>query len=121
VTEWQDVGMGDGDEHDDELNRSDVELEKFEKDIFRAIREEHRRPGGQLDYLHSEHSADRLRPLLNSLVQLAEASGWDLEDVVRWLCSSTTYFEDESRPIDHFEPDPDRVLEVARSAWGVEW
>lgn len=73
-------------------------------------------PGFQFD-----RSVGRVRPLVKTLMQLADASGWDREDVVLWLCSPTTYFEDESRPVDHFDTDPDQVLDVARRAWGVRW
>jgi hypothetical protein len=73
-------------------------------------------PGFQFD-----PTVGRVRPLVKSLTQLANASGWEPEDVVLWLCSPTTYFEDESRPVDHFNNDTDVVLEVARRAWGVEW
>ncbi|WP_426624291.1 hypothetical protein ACPPVW_17260 [Leifsonia sp. McL0607] len=73
-------------------------------------------PGFQFD-----RSVGRVRSIVKSLVQLAKASGWDVEDVVLWLCSPTTYFEDESRPVDHVDSDPDQVLEIAQRAWDVEW
>lgn len=73
-------------------------------------------PGFQFD-----PSLGPVRPLVKALLQLADANGWEPEDVVLWLCSPTTYFEDGSRPVDHFDSDPDRVLDVARRAWGVEW
>lgn len=66
-------------------------------------------------------SIGRVKPLVKTLLQLADASSWEPEDVVLWLCSPTTYFEDESRPVDHFDTDPDQVLDVARRAWSVEW
>lgn len=73
-------------------------------------------PGFQFDRV-----VGRVRPVVKSLLQLADANGWEPEDVVLWLCSPTTYFEDESRPVDHFESDPEWVLELAGRAWGVEW
>lgn len=66
-------------------------------------------------------SLGRVKPLVKPLLQLAGACSWEPEDVVLWLCSPTTYFEDGSRPVDHFDSDPDRVLDVARRAWAVEW
>jgi hypothetical protein len=58
---------------------------------------------------------------VKDLLRLADANGWEPEDVVLWLCSPTTYFEDESRPVDHIDTDPDQVLDVAARAWDVEW
>lgn len=72
-------------------------------------------PGFQFD-----PSLGRVKPLVKPLLQLADANSWEPEDVVLWLCSPTTYFEDGSRPVDHFA-EPDRVLDVARRAWGVDW
>ena len=66
-------------------------------------------------------SLGRVKPLVKALMQLANASSWEPEDVVLWLCSPTTYFEDESRPVDHFDAEPNQVLDVARHAWNVEW
>lgn len=72
-------------------------------------------PGFQFD-----RALGRVKPLVKPLLQLADANSWEPEDVVLWLCSPTTYFEDSSRPVDHFA-EPDRVLDVARRAWGVDW
>ena len=65
-------------------------------------------------------SLGRVEPLVKPLLQLADSSSWEPEDVVLWLCSPTTYFEDGSRPVDHFA-EPDLVIDVARRAWGVDW
>jgi hypothetical protein len=73
-------------------------------------------PGFQFD-----RSLGRVRPFVKDLLRLADANGWEPEDVVLWLCSPTTYFEDESRPVDHIDTDPDQVLDVAARAWDVEW
>lgn len=73
-------------------------------------------PGFQFDRIRG-----RASPLAKSLLDMAGETGWEPEDVVLWLCSPTTYFEDGSRPVDHFDSDPDRVLDVARQAWAVEW
>lgn len=66
-------------------------------------------------------SLGRVKPGVKELLQLAEANSWEPEDVVLWLCSPTTYFEDGSRPVDHLDAEPDRVLDVARRAWTVDW
>lgn len=63
----------------------------------------------------------RVKPLVKDLMQLANANSLEPEEVALWLCSPTTYFEDGSRPVDHFDAEPDQVLDVARRAWTVEW
>ncbi len=55
------------------------------------------------------------------LLQVADSLDWDPEDVVLWLMSPTTYFDDESRPVDHFDSELDLVIDVARRAWAVSW
>lgn len=73
-------------------------------------------PGFQFD-----HTQGRVKPLVKKLLQLAEANDWEPADVVLWLLSPTTYFEDESRPVDHFDNEPDLVLSAAQRAWAVQW
>lgn len=38
-----------------------------------------------------------------------------------WLCSPTTYFKNESRPVGHFDTEPAQVLDVVQHAWNVAW
>ena len=73
--------------------------------------------GSRLD----ESMSDKQRGVLEDLLELARGSGWDPADLLLWMFAPTTYFVDESRPVDHFDTDPDLVLDVARRAWGVEW
>lgn len=54
------------------------------------------------------------------LGDLAFWYGLGVEDVLLWLLSPTTFFEDGGRPVDHFD-DFGLVLRVAENAWGVDW
>ncbi|WP_417219592.1 hypothetical protein [Arthrobacter sp.] len=76
-------------------------------------------------YLYPDFQFDtslgRVKPGVKDLLQLAEANSWEPEDVVLWLCSPTTYFEDGSRPVDHLDAEPELVIDVARRAWSVDW
>ena len=63
---------------------------------------------------------ERVKPLIEPLLALAVEKGWNQEDVVLWLCSPTSHFRDESRPVDHLD-EVEAVLEVASRAWGVKW
>lgn len=73
-------------------------------------------PGFQFDCAQG-----RVKPLVRDLLQLADAHDWESADVVLWLVSPTSYLEDESRPVDHIDKDPELVLDVAQNAWSVEW
>ncbi|SEB54516.1 hypothetical protein SAMN04489806_1052 [Paramicrobacterium humi] len=73
-------------------------------------------PGFQFD-----RSRGQVLPVVKPLLQIADERSWEPEDVVMWLCAPTTYFVDESRPVDHISRDPDLVLNVAKQAWGVQW
>lgn len=73
-------------------------------------------PGFQFD-----RAIRQVKPFVKTLLQLAIINGWEPEDVVLWLCSPTTYFEDGSRPVDHLDAEPELVIDVARRAWGIEW
>ncbi|WP_030143805.1 hypothetical protein [Mycetocola saprophilus] len=73
-------------------------------------------PGFQFD-----RGRGRVKPCVKPLVALAHASDWDEVDAVLWLCAPSTYFDDASRPVDHLDTDPERVLEIARRAWNPGW
>lgn len=73
-------------------------------------------PGFQFD-----RTQGRVKSVVSRLLQLADATEWESEDVVLWLVSPTTYFEDGSRPVDHIDNDPALVLDVAQRAWAVQW
>jgi hypothetical protein len=72
-------------------------------------------PGFQFD-----HEAGTVRDWVASLLVLAERYEWDTADVILWMMSPTTYFEEEDRPVDHVH-DAHRVVDVAQKAWGIEW
>jgi len=72
-------------------------------------------PGFQFD-----HNAGTVRDWVAPLLVLAERYEWDTADVILWMMSPTTYFEEEDRPVDHVDDAP-RVVDVAEKAWGVEW
>lgn len=59
-------------------------------------------------------------PVIRDLRQLADQCGWSETSVVQWLCAPTTYL-DQRRPVELLLDNPDRVLDVARRAWAVQW
>lgn len=72
-------------------------------------------PGFQFD-----HNAGTVGDWVAPLLVLAERYEWDAADVIMWMMSPTTYFEEEDRPVDHVH-DAHRVVDVAQKDWGVEW
>jgi len=62
------------------------------------------------------------RPLavIRTLREVAGESQWSENGIVQWLCAPTTYL-DGLRPVDLLASDPDRIVDVARRAWNVEW
>ncbi|RLP82307.1 hypothetical protein D9V34_10990 [Mycetocola lacteus] len=73
-------------------------------------------PGFQFD-----RGRGRVKPFVKPLVALTQASNWDEVDAVLWLCTPSTYFDDASRPVDHLDTEPERVMEIARRAWNPGW
>ena len=71
-------------------------------------------PGFQLDRV-----AGTIRPWVKPLLALAEQHERTTADVVLWMMAPTTYLGGD-RPVDHVT-DPERLLSVAKNAWGVEW
>jgi hypothetical protein len=69
-------------------------------------------PGFQFD-------AEGLRPVVAELIALARDRGRGEAGLVQWLCSPTTYLGG-ARPVDVLD-DPDRLLEVADQAFGIQW
>lgn len=59
-------------------------------------------------------------PVMEPLIRLATANGWEEESLLVWLYSPTTSLADEGRPIDHLH-DPDAVLAAAKAAFETEW
>jgi hypothetical protein len=72
-------------------------------------------PGFQFD-----RSQRTILPVMAQLIRLATANGWSEEDLLLWLCSPTTSFEGQDRPVDHFH-DPDSVLAAARTQFEAQW
>jgi hypothetical protein len=60
-----------------------------------------------------ERSRRWVLPLMEVLVHLADTNGWREEDLLLWLCSPTTTFDVEDRPVDHLD-QPDAVVAAAR-------
>jgi hypothetical protein len=71
-------------------------------------------PGFQFD-----RSAGAIRSWVKPLLVLAAESNQGAADVLFWMMSPTTYF-DGDRPADHVD-DADRLVDVARRSWSVEW
>ncbi|RCK70443.1 hypothetical protein DT076_07320 [Desertihabitans brevis] len=69
-------------------------------------------PGFQFD----DHGA---RPVVAALIALGEEHERSEAGLVQWLMAPTTYL-DGLRPVDVID-DPDRLLSVAREAFGVQW
>jgi len=72
-------------------------------------------PGFQFD----SHSGG-VRPVIRALIPLARDNGWSDPDLVTWICSPTSFFPEEDRPVDHLG-EPERVLAAARDAFEGAW
>ena len=79
------------------------------------------RRGNYLAYPGFQFGADG-KPLavIARLREVAEENGWSEAGLVQWLCSPTTYLDDD-RPVDRLLTDPDGVVAVAAEALGVSW
>ncbi|WP_157155911.1 hypothetical protein [Diaminobutyricimonas sp. LJ205] len=62
----------------------------------------------------------QVRPVISRLVAASKDLGKSESGVIVWLMSPTSYLNDR-RPVDLLDSDPQKVLETARHAWGVEW
>lgn len=71
-------------------------------------------PGFQFD-----RKAGAVLPWVAPLLRLAQAHERTAVDVTQWMMSPTTYFGGR-RPADHLA-EPERLLDVAERAWGIEW
>lgn len=79
----------------------------------------HRKNGYIFPGFQFDHKAGAVRDWIAPLLVLAERYEWPAEDVILWIMSPTTYFDDD-RPIDHVD-DAQRLLGVAERAWGIVW
>lgn len=59
-------------------------------------------------------------PVIRTLRELADETGWSETGVVQWLCAPTTYFGGR-RPVELLADEPVRVVDAARQAWTVQW
>lgn len=79
------------------------------------------RRGNYLAYPGFQFGADGTPlPVIARLREVAEENGWSEAGLVQWLCSPTTYLDDD-RPVDRLLTDPDGVVTVAAEALGVSW
>ena len=72
-------------------------------------------PGFQFDRANGT-----IIPVMARLIELAYANGWSEEGLLLWLCSPTTAFDVEDRPVDHFD-QPDAVLGAAKNQFEAQW
>lgn len=77
------------------------------------------RRGRYLLYPGFQFDSAGVRPVIAALFVVAREHGWDETSLIEWLVSPTTYLWGQ-RPVDVIE-HPDRLLAVAREAFGVSW
>ncbi len=96
-------------------NREFVSIRRNRGELLGVVRNNgYLFPGFQFD-----RTMGTIRPWVKPLLELAAASNQGAADVLFWMMSPTTYFNGD-RPADHVE-DGDRLVDVARRAWSVEW
>lgn len=96
-------------------NREFVSIRRNRGELLGVVRNNgYLFPGFQFD-----RTMGTIRPWVKPLLGLAAASNQGAADVLFWMMSPTTYFNGD-RPADHVE-DGDRLVDVARRAWSVEW
>jgi hypothetical protein len=79
------------------------------------------RRGNYLAYPGFQFGADGTPlPVIARLREVAEENSWSEAGLVQWLCSPTTYLDDD-RPVDRLLTDPDGVVAIAAEALGVSW
>ncbi|TFC83312.1 hypothetical protein E3T23_02785 [Cryobacterium cheniae] len=67
-----------------------------------------------------DRSQGTILPVMAQIIRLAAATGWHEKDLLLWICSPTTSFEGQDRPVDHFH-DPDSVLAAAKAQFEAQW
>ena len=72
-------------------------------------------PGFQFD-----RADGKIIPVMARLIELAAANGWSEADLLLWLCSPTTAFDAEDRPVDHLA-QPEAVLRAAKNQFEAQW
>lgn len=61
-----------------------------------------------------------VRPVIPALIAIAAENDYSQTDLLLWMFTETTYFDDERRPIDHLE-QTEELLDVARNSMGIQW
>lgn len=61
-----------------------------------------------------------VRPVIGELLAISRSYDVPDEDVMLWLCSRTSYFPEQDRPVDHLD-DPLLLLAAARDEFGALW
>ena len=82
---------------------------------FRRGSREYRYPGFQFD------RGGQLLPVMGDVLAVAQRSGVSPIDVAIWCVAPSRWFEDDGRPVDFLERDPQLVLRAAESAFETEW
>lgn len=77
------------------------------------------RRGRYLLYPGFQFDATGIRPVIAELRGIGDEYDWDDASLIEWLLSPTTYLGG-LRPVDVID-EPDRLLTVARAAFGVSW
>lgn len=96
-------------------NREFVSIRRNRGELLGVVRNNgYLFPGFQFD-----RTTGTIRSWVKPLLELAAQSNQGATDVLVWMMSPTTYFSGD-RPADHVE-DGDRLVDVARRAWSVEW
>ena len=77
------------------------------------------RRGRYLLFPGFQFADDGVRPVMADLVALGQRHGRTEAGLIQWLCAPTTYL-DGARPVEVIDK-PERVLEAAEDAFGVQW
>lgn len=61
-----------------------------------------------------------VRPVIGDLLSISRRYDVPDEDVMLWLCSRSSLFAEQDRPVDHLD-DPQLLLAAARDEFGAVW
>lgn len=75
----------------------------------------HRYPKFQFDL-----SKGTVLPVIPELIAVSRSYGVPDEDLVLWLCSPTSQFVEQNRPVDHLD-ESEAVLAAAHDEFGAQW
>jgi|SRR5690625_518280 len=77
------------------------------------------RRGRYLMYPGFQFDSAGIRIVIAELVAIASEHDWDEISLITWLIAPTTYL-DGQRPVDIID-EPDRLVVLAREAFGISW